>query len=63
MILPQLQKNTKIANIKLHNRNHSYLCVVIRYRSYFSKLLKKKNYIVTFYGSDKPKKGKILWKK
>lgn len=56
-------RKTKIANIKLKEKPHLYLQVVIKYRSFFSKLLGQKNFIVTFYGGKKPKKGKILWKK
>ena len=55
--------NTKIVNIKLNGKPHSYLRVVIRYRSFFSKLLGKRNFIVTLYGEQQPMKGKVLWKK
>ena len=63
VVASKSRNNTKIANIKLNNKKHSYRCVVIRYGTFFSKLLGHKNFIVTFYGSYKPKKGKILWKK
>jgi hypothetical protein len=57
------RKNTKLVYIKLNAKKHSLLCAVIRYGSFFSRLLGRKNYIVTFYGTDKPKKGRTLWKK
>lgn len=56
------RSKTKIANIKLEGKNFSYLHVVVRYNKFFSKLLGKKNFIVTFYAANEPKKGKILWK-
>lgn len=63
VVASQRRNNTKIANIRLTGRNHKYLRVVIRYSSFFSKILGKKNYIVTFYGEQQPKKGRILWQK
>jgi hypothetical protein len=57
------RKCTKIVNIRLSGKNHKYLQVVIRYSRFFSSVLGKKNFIVSFYGAQKPKKGKILWKK
>lgn len=57
------RSNTKIVNIKLIGRNHNYLRVVIRYSSLFNRIIGKKNYIVTFYGEQQPKKGRILWHK
>jgi hypothetical protein len=63
VVASKKRKNTKIANIRLDERNHKYLIVVIRYSSFFSKILGKKNYIVTFYGEQQPKKGKVLWQK
>lgn len=59
----QHRNNTKLVYIKLINKKHPLLCVVIRYSHFFNSLLGKKNFIVTFYGTDKPKRGKILWKK
>ena len=63
VVASKRRKNTKIANIALKGRKHSYLHVVIRYGTFFSRLLGKKNFIVTFYPENKPKKGKLLWKK
>lgn len=63
VVASKYRKKTKIANIKLNNKNHAYLRVVIKYKSFFSRLLGKKNFIVTFYGEQKPMKGKELWKK
>ena len=53
------RKNTLIANIRLEGRKHKYLRVVVRYSSVWEQLihLGKKNYIVTFYGANSPKKG------
>lgn len=55
------RKDTNIANIKLRRQNHNYLHVVIRYQNVLLKALGKKNYIVTFYGTDKPKGGNRIW--
>ncbi len=63
VVASKRRKNTKIANILLKNRRHIYLQVVIRYGTFFSRLLGKKNFIVTFYPADKPKKGRELWKR
>lgn len=63
VVASKSRNNTQIANIKLNGKKHSYLQVVIRYGTFFSKLLGKKNFIVSFYGSDKPKKGKVVWQK
>ena len=53
--------NTKIANIKLENRRHPYLRVIIRYSTIWNRLLGQRNYITTFYGASSPKSGeKIL---
>lgn len=49
---------TRIANIKLVNRRHEYLRVVIRYGDVWQRLLGKRNYILTFYGADSPIGGK-----
>ena len=49
--------DTLIANIRLADRKHQYLRVVIRYSSLWETLfhLGARNYIVTFYGADAPK--------
>ncbi len=44
---------TRIANIKLVNRKHKYLRVVIKYGATWQ-ILGKRNYILTFYGADSP---------
>ncbi|CAG1021504.1 hypothetical protein DOJK_01041 [Patescibacteria group bacterium] len=49
--------STKIANIKLSQRKHNYLRVVIRYGDTWMPWLDKRNYIVTFYGADSPIDG------
>jgi hypothetical protein len=61
VVLSSKRKDTKIVNIKLEGRRDNYLQVVIRYRSFFEGFKGKKNFIVTFYGSDKPKEGKKIW--
>jgi len=55
------RKNTKIANLKLTGERYQYLHVVIRYNHIIFKTFGKKNYIVTFYGENYPKKGNLLW--
>lgn len=57
------RKDTLIANIQLVERKHHYLRVVIRYGTIWERLLGKRNYIVTFYGADVPKKGETVWPK
>lgn len=49
--------DTKIANIKLFQRRHNYLRVVIRYASVWDSVLGRRNYITTFYGADSPIDG------
>lgn len=56
------ESNVKIANIKLTNRRHNYLIVVIKYAKFLNKLIGMHNYVATFYPTDKSKKGKIIWK-
>jgi hypothetical protein len=57
-------KDTKIANIRLNDRKHNYLRVVIRYATVFNKILGTRNQIVTFYGADSPIEGEdICFKK
>jgi hypothetical protein len=51
------RQDTLIANIRLENRRHQYLRVVIRYGTVWERLLGKQNYIVTFYGAAAPKEG------
>ena len=63
IVQSKYRKNTKVYNIRLINKNHKYLIVVVRYSSFFSKLIDKKNIIVTFYPDDKPKEGVELWHK
>lgn len=63
VVISKYRANTRLVYIKLINRKHLYLCVVIRYGTLFNRFLGKKNFIVSFYGTDKIKKGKILWKK
>lgn len=58
----KFRKDTKILNITLENQEHRYLVIVIRYAGFLEKIANKKNLIVTFYGSDRPKTGKELWK-
>jgi hypothetical protein len=53
--------DTKIANIKLENRKHLYLRVVIRYSTIWDRLLGKRNYITTFYGANSPKDGEKIY--
>lgn len=57
------RKDTKIANIKLINRKHKYLQVVIRYKKRLIDRIKGngENLIVTFYPTDSPKEGKKVW--
>jgi len=55
--LSKTDKRTKIANLKLINRKHPYLRVVIRYNTVWHRLLGARNYIVTFYGADSPIDG------
>jgi len=55
--LSKTDKRTKIANLKLINRKHQYLRVVIRYNTIWHRLLGARNYIVTFYGADSPIDG------
>ena len=54
VIKSKTNKYTQIANIKLVNRKHEYLRVVIRYRDIWNRLLGYRNYILTFYGADSP---------
>ena len=61
IVRSKIDRNTKIYNIRLINRNHEYLIVVVRYSSFFGKLIDKKNFIVTFYPYHKPKEGVELW--
>lgn len=63
VVASKSRNNTQIANIKLNGKKHPYLQVVIRYGTFFSKILGKKNFIVSFYGSYTTKKGKIIWQK
>ncbi len=56
--ISKTDKRTRIANIKLVNRKHEYLRVVIKYGDIWRKLLGKRNYILTFYGADSPIGGK-----
>ncbi len=51
------RKDTLIANIRLEQRRHNYLRVVIRYGSIWEKMLGKRNYIATFYGASEPLDG------
>ncbi|GEM_PF-1289860 len=52
--ISKTSRRTRIANIKLANRRHEYLRVVIRYGDIWRRLLGKRNYILTFYGADSP---------
>jgi hypothetical protein len=56
-------KNTVIANLKLTNREHKYLHVVLHYKGLLKGFKKPKNYIATFYGSNEPKQGEVIWPK
>lgn len=55
------RRDTLIANIKLVERKHRYLRVVIRYGTIWERLLGKRNYIVTFYGAYVPKRDEPVW--
>ncbi|MDM8569735.1 hypothetical protein QUF50_09545 [Thiotrichales bacterium HSG1] len=61
VVKSKTDSNTMIVNIKLENRKHKYLRVVIRYSTMWNRLLGKRNYITTFYGASSPMNGeKIL---
>ncbi len=58
--ISKTKRHTRIANIKLVNRKHEYLRVVISYGDIWQKLLGKRNYILTFYGADSPIGGEDI---
>ncbi|OAD21018.1 hypothetical protein THIOM_003233, partial [Candidatus Thiomargarita nelsonii] len=61
VVKSQTDKQTRIANIKLVNRKHKYLRVVIRYRDVWNRLLGARNYILTFYGANSPMMGEKIY--
>lgn len=63
VVRSRTNRNTLIFNIKLNNRKHKYLIVVVVYNNFIRRLSKQGNFIVTFYGDQKPKAGKIIWPK
>ena len=58
-----MRHDTKIANIKLVNRKHKYLRVIIRYGAWIDKIFRKENFIINFFPAETPKEGMIIWPK
>ena len=61
VVISKTDKHTRIANIKLPNRKHEYLRVVIRYGGIWNRLLGARNYILTFYGAKSPIMGEKIY--
>jgi len=61
VVISKTHKRTKIANIKLLNRKHKYLRVVIRYSDIWKQLLGTRNYVTTFYGANSPMIGETVY--